>query len=554
LSRSAAAATAAALLLALHASLSIWSARGECAAHDEGIHLAAGVATWRTGEHRLSPEHPPLLRLVAALPVVLAGARFELADDRYRNREQGQVGAAFLHEWNDERAVLLWARLALLALMLLGGIAVAAVARWLYGTTAALLALALFALSPDFLAHGHYVATDAGVAVLLFAATAAWWRVRERPTAWRFAAASVLSGLAISAKFSALLLPLWVLPLFLPDLVRVERHERAPVLGRLAVGAALAAAIALLVVAAVYGLSLDDFVSGVRLRAASLERPWTYLLGEGSETGFLSYFAVAFSTKTPLPLLGLLAVSAALVLLRPRDARAHREIALLLPVLVIGAATTLSRFNAGHRHLLPVYPFLFVLAAKVVEGHASSRARWRGPLAAAAVALSAVSVARAAPHFHSYLNEAAGGPRAASLLFADSTVDWGQDLPALRQWMLENDVPRVRLGYLGAGSPSYEGIPSDPLPGRGFAMTPRRDLPETRRIEPLRKGEWIAVNLACRHAARNEAERRFWSFLDDRRASDRAAFSFFLYLVDSEMEERGNAALERLRQERARRR
>ncbi len=533
-----------ALLLALHAGLSAWSSSQECATHDEGTHLAAGIAAWRTGEHRLSPEHPPLLRLLAAIPPVIQGARLDLDDPRYLRAENGPIGGALLYEWNDERRVLRPARLVLVGLTLLGGLAIAAVARWLYGDHAALLALALFALSPDFLAHGHYVATDAGLAVLLFAATAAWWAVIEKATAGRFVAASILSGLAISAKFSALLLPLWVLPVFLLRAISSDEAPRAAAVVRVFGATVVAAGIAFLVAGAVYGFRFQDLLHGVKLRAENLDRSFTYLLGRGSDRGFLSYFPVSFAVKTPLPLLGLLGVCAVLAAGRRATRQGHREIAVLLPVIVYCLAAVLSRFNVGHRHLLPIYPFLFVLASKVVEGHPLSRAPWRGITAVVAVALLALSTLRVSPHFLSYLNEAAGGPQAASRYFADSSVDWGQDLPSLARWMRTFDVHRVHLGYQGAGSPSYEGIGCDPLPGRRRAMVPRRDLPSAVEIAPLRDGDWIAVNLACLRAATTESDREFWRFLHGREPSARAAYSFLIYRVDEEIERRGNKAIQ----------
>jgi dolichyl-phosphate-mannose-protein mannosyltransferase len=545
-------ALAVALLLAGHAALSTWSSWNECAAFDEGIHLGAGIAAWRTGEHRLSPEHPPLLRLIAAIPSVLAGVRFDASDPRYLAAEEGPTGAALLYEWNDERSLLRPARLALLALTLLGGLAIAVVARWLYGDAASLLAAALFALSPEFLAHGHYVATDAGVAVLLFGATAAWWAFRARSTRARFAVAAILSGLSLSAKFSALLLPAWVLPLFAVDALRRD-DGRGRALARVAVGAAVAAAIAILAAGAVYGFRFVDLFAGARLRLENLDDQWTYLLGRGSTNGFLAYFPVTFAAKTPLPLLALVVVAGSLAIARAKRG-ADREIALLLPVVVYGAAAIASRFDIGHRHLLPIYPFLFVFAAKLVEGNALERARWRGALAALAIVLHAATTLRAAPHFLSYVNEAAGGPRAGPWLFGDATIDWGQDLPSLKRWMDAHGVARVRLGYIGAGSPSYEGIDCEVLPGRGRPMTPTRDVPAAREFAPLRDGEWIAVNVLALRDGRNDEERRFWRFLDDRRPDAQAANVFLLYRADADLAERGNAALARLRSDRNQRR
>jgi hypothetical protein len=57
----------------------------------------------------------------------------------------------------------------------------------------------------------------------------------------------------------------------------------------------------------------------------------------------------------------------------------------------------------------------------------------------------------------------------------DSSLDWGQGLLALRDWMRANEVDRVYLSYFGSASPSGYGIAYVPMPS--FFPLPAVALP-----------------------------------------------------------------------------
>ena len=75
---------------------------------------------------------------------------------------------------------------------------------------------------------------------------------------------------------------------------------------------------------------------------------------------------MAFAVKTPLGTLAAL-LATLVVLLDPRSRlRRDGELAwLLVPAAIVTVATVGSRLNIGHRHLLPLYPFLYVLAGRL---------------------------------------------------------------------------------------------------------------------------------------------------------------------------------------------
>ena len=114
-----------------------------------------------------------------------------------------------------------------------------------------------------------------------------------------------------------------------------------------------------------------------------------------------------------------------------------------------------SRFDIGVRYILPIYPFLLVLASRL--------ATFRPPplvavLMAIAIAWNAANVIRLAPHFLAAGNAIAGGPIGLARCLSDSNVDWGQALGELKRYMDRERVPALYLSYFGTARPSDYGI------------------------------------------------------------------------------------------------
>jgi len=85
----------------------------------------------------------------------------------------------------------------------------------------------------------------------------------------------------------------------------------------------------------------------------------------------------------------------------------------------------------------------------------------------ACFAWCALAAERASPHEIVYFNEITGGPINGARYLADSNLDWGQGLPALRDWMDREGVNAVYLAYFGTDRPEAHGIRFQALPGYG---------------------------------------------------------------------------------------
>ncbi len=146
---------------------------------------------------------------------------------------------------------------------------------------------------------------------------------------------------------------------------------------------------------------------------------------------------------------------------RSGDAKA---LFLLIPVVLVLAVAVTARVNIGLRHILPVYPFLIVLASRLVT--VRLRWRWLMPvLIAMALAATAASALRVAPHQLAYFNELVGGPEQGHRYLSDSNLDWGQDLKGLKAFMANEGLPIIYLAYFGAAPPAYYGIRYQYVPG-----------------------------------------------------------------------------------------
>jgi Dolichyl-phosphate-mannose-protein mannosyltransferase len=182
---------------------------------DEVIHLPAGISYWQTGDFRMYPHNPPLVKLIAALPVLAAEPRMSELYERPWWKAANKAG--FAHEfalWNADRYfnLLTRGRLVMPWFGVLGGLLVFLWSRRLYGDWGGLLSLALWSFCPNILAHTRLITTDVGATVAGFGATFAFWHYIKRPSWGRAALAGALLGVAQLTKFSLLLLyGLWPL-------------------------------------------------------------------------------------------------------------------------------------------------------------------------------------------------------------------------------------------------------------------------------------------------------------------------------------------------------
>jgi hypothetical protein len=526
---------AAALLMALWAQA--LGAAGACSvAFDEPYHLADGYAYLRTGDPRLSTHQPALVDTWLAVPLLLLDLHLPLDSPSWQQAIHGRFGDEFLWQANSAQAVkAVWlGRLANVGVALILG---AAIFRWsteFFGKSGGLFALALYSLDPGVVANAALATNDLGVAALVFLATWAWWKWLGQPSGWRLILAGVAAGAACASKSSGLIVG---------PIAAVLALVRRPLEGRRGVnwlqrlgGLAGNGVLCCATIWAVYGFSFGDgvpapaYVEGIKFQSGRLvESLPVYALGRIWPDSVWFYYPLTLLLKTPLPVMLTAAIGVAVAI-----KRRGRELVcpLLIPPLLFGAMAVASALQQGHRVLLPILPFLFCLGGAVTLALPWSGSQLRRAARAAAAALPLAWLAFNAfsiyPHHLSFFNELAGGAAEGDRYLVDANIDWGQDLPALRETMAELGIPRVYLGYFGTAIPDLYGIEYYPAPG---FLRFIEDL-ESRAFNPYSpEPGWYAISVTSLRQGLLPTHTDLYSYFWSQAVEARAGYSIDLYQV-----------------------
>lgn len=200
-----------ALILIIGASfgLSLNASLQESAIMDELAHIPAGYGYVKYFDFRLNPEHPPLVKALAALPLLFQNLNFPIDSSAWQKDINGQwqAGAQFIYEYgNDADKIINWSRLGPMLLTIILIIFVYIWASELIGRWWALMPTFLIAFSPTILTHGHYVTTDIGAALGVFISIYYFVKLLLRQTRKNYVFAGIAFGIAQLMKFSAVLL------------------------------------------------------------------------------------------------------------------------------------------------------------------------------------------------------------------------------------------------------------------------------------------------------------------------------------------------------------
>ncbi|MGA2667092.1 MAG: glycosyltransferase family 39 protein [Patescibacteria group bacterium] len=490
-------------------------ARGDSQTTDEGVHLFAGYTYLVKGDFRLDPEHPPFLKELSALPILTfshlrtpidgPNPLWDKASNYYYDswQETRSMAVTFFYSLgNNVNKLLFWGRFPFIILTLILGWVTYFWANRLYGKKAGLLAAALILFMPNVLAHGHLIDTDLGVALFMFIATYFWGEYLKKPSWWGVTWVGLFSGLAFASKYtSVMLIPIFIIlaiiKLFLDKNIK---NWLKYFLGFIGLGV-----IGFLVVWATYGFSLmvppppigslsenirlwtsynyvPTFFDGIFSKIRPLLFPadfykgfalitrhvvgghGSYLLGHNSSTGWWYYFPVLIFYKTPLALFGLLGL-AIIFFKKIRAKLIFDELILIVAPLAYLLMSINTRADLGVRHVLPIFPFLVVFAAKSINLVNFSKLKkiWELWLAVILILLIGwyfYSSLSAYPNYLSYFNEAAGGSSNGYKIATDSNLDWGQDLARIKAYVYDHPDEKFSLIYPWDGQPSlvYYGI------------------------------------------------------------------------------------------------
>src|SRR5882762_6965048 len=191
------------LLAALVLQLTLSISR-ESPTWDEGDHIFAGYRSLTHKDFGLNPEHPPVVKMLAAAPLLSMPLKIPEVRNRFFMQEAFLDGKEFLFS-NDADAMMFRARMTASILTVFLALLVFLATREFFDTGAAFIALTLIAFEPNLLAHGARVTTDAGLSCFMFATIYAFYRYVKTPSAWRLAVVGLATGLTLAAKHTGIL-------------------------------------------------------------------------------------------------------------------------------------------------------------------------------------------------------------------------------------------------------------------------------------------------------------------------------------------------------------
>ena len=347
--------------------VSVLNAKNDSAIFDETAHIPAGYSYLTQHDMRLNPEHPPLLKDLAAVPLLFLHLNFDTNQKFWTDDVNGEWDAGnylFYHAGNNPDAILFWARLPIIIISVIFGLFLFMWGREIAGITGGLFILMLYAFDPNILGHNHYVTTDVGIAAFMTFSAYFFLKFIKNPTWKNTIIGGIFLGLVHLTKFSSvILLPIFGLVLIIYPLVKKLSYDkdennklalRAKTFGWYFLKGLVAFAISIVIIWILYYLNTykmpaDNLAKTIEtyfpasdtnptaiyanralvfMNGSNLKRPLgeyllgvfmvfkrvaggngAYFMGKVSNQAFLAYFPVVFIIKETIPFLFLIILS-----------------------------------------------------------------------------------------------------------------------------------------------------------------------------------------------------------------------------------------------------
>lgn len=408
----------AAMLLLIMFGLMYFSAKSESNIVDEIAHIPSGYSYITTGDYHLNPEHPPLIKDLAAIPLVLSGVKFPY--DYWRSNDpvinnQWEMGWRFIYQiGNDPDYITILARIPMMLVSLLFGFFVYKWAKELYGKKAGIFALILFAFNTNIIAHSRYVTTDLGISAAFFINMYFIYRFLKNPKYRTLFGAAFTFFVVLVTKFSAaVLVPTYGI-VFLMLLFSKGSGDEKTLLTKIHDNKWFKRLYASILSFVIIGLSGIFFMwvfyvlhtinmpaevqkgliteslgtgTGQNILLALAGNPVTkplaqyllgfvmvashvqgghdaYFLGMVSNKGWWYYYPVTIAIKTQIPIFILSILSFVFWKWEKKKDWFTETYFWILPVVLLAMGMQGS-INLGIRYMLPIYAFIFVAISKI---------------------------------------------------------------------------------------------------------------------------------------------------------------------------------------------
>ncbi len=524
------------LILIIYLFLSLFSVRTISQTFDESVNLVSGYYFLKTGETYLNPEHPPLIPVFSSLPLFFLELNppqidvdnpeselYNPKNSKYRYR----IANRFIYENRLSHEIILFlGRLPIIILSCLLGLLIFVWSNRMGGIYAGLFSILLYALDPNFLAHGQLITMDVGLAFFYTLSTFLYIDYLNNRKFYKFLPLALSLSLALLTKFPGFLL----VPVFF-IIATMHGYKNLRTLLKYYFEILLVCLFAIIIILLFYREHIGYYLNSLQY-AYNHSRfgDYNFLFGSFSPTGWFHYFIVAFFVKTPTATLIIILLSLYIFVKNRKEMWDYLFI--LIPSVIFLSASLFSTVNIGHRYILPAYPFLFVFAGLLVrEGIGMGKiCRGLAILSLFGLIYSNITIY---PHYLSYFNVIGGGPRKGHRILIDSNIDWGQDLKFLKKYMRDNNVNEIYFAYFGSIDPYYYGIKYRFIPSSFNRYVKDADEPYKLKL-PLPEKKILAVSVTYLYQS------IAYHWLQFREPTAMAGYSIYIFDITDDIQARLN--------------
>lgn len=541
--------------------------------YDERRYIGVGKYLIHTGnfKYKAIDHHPPLsyyINSIFLLPLNFPEKAYQ-SDDWYVNGSE-----MIFHSGYNPFLITFLARSPFIILSLILAIIVMKFTENLYGIKSAMLALFLYTFSITIISHSNLVLTDLTVTFFVFLTMYYFWKLMNKYNWKHLFLTGLFFGLAQLSKITAIILLPSLVILFIFESYKNGIFKKKNILRFLKIFLTISI-VGLLVIWSGYGFSFYPLKDAVPsndadkaydrlnkifsnefakktsfyvfekvpvpfpsyflvygyLSSLAIEGTERYFFGKIIEKSVWYYQFVVFLLKTQISLLVLIAL-AIIFFNKIKSKKTVNELYLILPVLLLLFLLMFHKTTMAVSHIIPVYPFLIVFVSKM----ANLKNKLIKILLVIVILHYFLSAIFAFPNYFSYFNEFIGGSKNGHRYLGGGNIDNGQNLPQLKEFMIQNNIQKINLSYLGSVDPKEYGINYDYMASPNFqpwVMSNKAyyKLNETNGGCKKRNG-WVAIS-ASNYQGVYFQNRSCFSWLKDYEPVGRISNGIFVYNIKS---------------------
>jgi hypothetical protein len=468
------------------------------ATYDEPIIIASGNYYLTHYDNSVNAENPPFLKSLLALPTLLMNIKEPQTKPglffTYNPNLSFNYGKEFIFS-NNYSTILFLARSVNIMITILFALSIYLTIKLLLkDRILAFLGFILFLLMPNIIANGRLATLDTGVAMLMFTSTMLLYQYYlSRKRKWLLYAGVIL-GLALVSKYTALLLvPILLTQVLILFFISKEKRIRNTVIVLLTLFAVSSIIVCLFYFNSNYNLLLFDRTFNSSLLNAVLKNPiiskipillpYDYIKGFDivsfiNSAGFPSvfwgkfyrpginiwyYYIVIMLVKIPIPIL-LLTLFGSFCIIKKHYKNKLLYFFLIPPIIILACFSFFTDRQLGIRYILFVFPYIIIASIYAIKIFIVYKSKLAINICYLFLLWIMFESFYIYPNYLTYFNQFIGGSANGHKRFADSNLDWGQDLPAVKKWLTGKNNPKISLIYFGPTNPALYDIKQSNTP------------------------------------------------------------------------------------------